>query len=208
MVQSLSEITELFHGTTSNFKSSLEQNINVNFPKANPNPDFGKGFYTTNNYEQAVSMANRKAKLHNMRQQKISSSSNIEIVTPIVMKYRLDMNEKENSILNVQIFDSADSNWGNFILSNRLEQHYGTLNNLQQNIDLVCGPIADGNPNMAIILEELTTKKITASQAIERIKPLLPGNNFILPNQISVHSYEATKMLKLIEILEVGDGRL
>jgi len=89
-----------------------------------------------------------------------------------------------------------------------LEQHYGTLNNLQQNIDLVCGPIADGNPNMAIILEELTTKKITASQAIERIKPLLPGNNFILPNQISVHSYEATKMLKLIEILEVGDGRL
>jgi len=70
LVQSLSEITELFHGTTSNFKSSLEQNINVNFPKANPNPDFGKGFYTTNNYEQAVSMANRKAKLHNMRQQK------------------------------------------------------------------------------------------------------------------------------------------
>ena len=44
---------KLYHGTTCDFEK-------IDFMKSKPNKDFGRGFYLSANYEQALNMANIK----------------------------------------------------------------------------------------------------------------------------------------------------
>ena len=59
----LSFPSEVYHGTISSNLKSLKKGINIS--KSNDKTDFGKGFYTTFNYEQALNFAHNKAFSYN-----------------------------------------------------------------------------------------------------------------------------------------------
>lgn len=106
---------ELYHGS----------NIAVKIPKiivSNRNLDFGAGFYTTSNKEQAEKWA--KAQTFRRREG-----------SPAVSVFNFDELKSEN--LSVKRFDTPDKNWLKFITENRKGVYCGAK------YDIVIGPVAN-----------------------------------------------------------------
>ena len=107
----------LFHGSNVQFDE-------IDLMKSKPNKDFGRGFYLSDNVEQALELAKIKVE-------------QLETGSPVVMKYELD--EQQLSSLKVLRFKEYDEEWAKFILLNR--------NNPSQtaahDFDVVIGPIAN-----------------------------------------------------------------
>lgn len=185
---------KLYHGTTSSNFLSLKQGIDVNYKGGNPKPDFGVGFYVTSNRDQAQVQANRKTMMTN---KPLVKKGNTDLVQPIVLEYELIV--KEDQIKNeCKIFESPDEEWGSFILSNRMQQNMGTLHNMDRKFPLVYGPMADGEPNLAVLLDLYKKGKISQEEILSGIKPKKNGNNY--QDQLSVHSDEAADWLKLKKV--------
>ena len=109
----------LYHG--SNIKVSVPD---LSFSK--PFKDFGKGFYLSDNYEQAWDMATQKVK-------------QIRKGEPTVSEFQFDESLLHSDELSIKIFSDYSEEWANFVLDNRDK-------NLSQPIhqyDIVYGPIAD-----------------------------------------------------------------
>ena len=107
----------LYHGS----------NVEVISPKiivSNRNLDFGVGFYTTSNLEQAK----RWAYLQTIRRKK---------GTPIVTYYGFD--ENDTKALRILRFDSPNKEWLNFVADNRKGIYSG------KKYDIVIGPVANDN---------------------------------------------------------------
>ena len=107
----------LYHGTNTEFDK-------IDLQKSKPNTDFGRGFYLSDNYAQAFSMAETK-----MEQ--------LETGSPIVMAFEVD--DRLFNLLHILRFETYDEEWAKFILLNR--------NNPQKTnahaYDVVIGPIAN-----------------------------------------------------------------
>ena len=109
----------LYHGS----------NIRVSVPDlshSKPFKDFGKGFYLSDNYQQAWEMAEQKVK-------------QIRKGEPIVSEFQFDESLIHSDELSIKIFSDYSEEWANFVLDNRDK-------NLPQpihNYDIVYGPIAD-----------------------------------------------------------------
>ncbi|MBR5081227.1 MAG: DUF3990 domain-containing protein [Bacteroidales bacterium] len=109
----------LYHGS----------NIKVSVPDlshSKPFKDFGKGFYLSDNYQQAWEMAEQKVK-------------QIRKGEPIVSEFQFDESLIHSDELSIKIFSDYSEEWANFVLDNRDK-------NLPQpihNYDIVYGPIAD-----------------------------------------------------------------
>lgn len=96
----------------------------INLLKSKPNKDFGRGFYLSADYEQALNMANVKVE-------------QLEYGSPVVQAYSFNEQALEN--LHALHFESYSEEWVKFILLNR-------NNPTQQpahDYDVVIGPIAD-----------------------------------------------------------------
>ena len=109
----------LYHG--SNVKVSVPD---LSFSK--PFKDFGKGFYLSDNYQQAWEMAEQKVK-------------QIRNGEPIVSEFQFDESLMHSDELSIKIFTDYSEEWANFVLDNRDK-------NIQQPVhqyDIVYGPIAD-----------------------------------------------------------------
>ena len=107
----------LYHGTNVEFDV-------IDLTKSKPNKDFGRGFYLSDNYEQALNMAKTKVE-------------QFEVGLPIVMKYEVDDNVFQT--FRVLQFKEYTKEWTQFILQNR-------NNSTQQQVhdyDIVIGPIAN-----------------------------------------------------------------
>lgn len=107
----------LYHGTNVEFDV-------IDLTKSKPNKDFGRGFYLSDNYEQALNMAKTKVE-------------QFEVGFPIVMKYEVDDNVFQT--FRVLQFKEYTKEWAQFILQNR-------NNSTQQQVhdyDIVIGPIAN-----------------------------------------------------------------
>lgn len=108
----------LYHGT-----NLLFDDIDLRMSK--PNKDFGKGFYLSDNLQQAGDLANSRVELEGGK--------------PIVLAYDFDERLLNSDVLNVKLFEGYTVEWANFILSNR--------NNISDicthDYDIVVGPIAD-----------------------------------------------------------------
>jgi hypothetical protein len=107
----------LYHGTNVEFDV-------IDLTKSKPNKDFGRGFYLSDNYEQALNMAKTKVE-------------QFEVGLPIVMKYEVDDNVFQT--FRVLQFKEYTKEWAQFILQNR-------NNSAQQQVhdyDIVIGPIAN-----------------------------------------------------------------
>lgn len=108
---------KLYHGTNQAFDA-------IDLKKSKPNKDFGKGFYLSADYTQALNMAQIK-----VEQQQQGS--------PIVLEF--DIDEEAMNTLRLLRFDDYSEQWAKFILANR-------NNNTKRPIhdyDIVVGPIAD-----------------------------------------------------------------
>ncbi|MBP3717504.1 MAG: DUF3990 domain-containing protein [Paludibacteraceae bacterium] len=111
---------KLYHGS----------NIVVDCPvveKGRPFKDFGRGFYLSDSFEQALEMAERVVERVGVSQ------------TPIVSIFEFDEAAMTDGSLRVKCFDSYSEEWAEFVLRNRdrkTPQPY-------HDYDIVYGPIAD-----------------------------------------------------------------
>ena len=86
--------------------------------------DFGSGFYTTMNLEQAKSFANNVVNRNEGRG------------TPTISYYEVDF-DRILSKLSVLKFDNADDKWLDFVYSNRTAKYTG------EQFEVIIGPVAN-----------------------------------------------------------------
>lgn len=108
---------KLYHGTNKDFD-------HIDLSKSKPNKDFGRGFYLSADYQQALDMAQVKVE-------------QLGAGNPIVQTYVIDDCAWDD--LRVLRFENYSEEWAKFILQNRnnptdLPTH---------NYDVVIGPIAN-----------------------------------------------------------------
>ena len=109
--------------------------------------DFGYGFYTTMNEEQAIKWTLK---------QKNRKETNIGYVS----KYDFDI-EKAESELKILRFDKADKKWLNFVSVNRKGQ-------CRQMYDIVIGPVADDGVYEAVRFYEIGVYDL--KETLKRLK--------------------------------------
>lgn len=158
---------KLYHGS----------NIEVKKPKLLPHAralDFGSGFYLTSSMEQASRWSQLKAK----RQRNGK---------PIVSVF--EINETELNDLSILTFDNASAEWLRFISSHR------RLENVENNWDIVVGPVA--NDNTMPVLNLYFKGSYDEEEALKR---LLPQK---LKDQYAFKTEKALKLLILKEVIEL-----
>lgn len=109
----------LYHGSNVEFDT-------INLLKSKPNKDFGRGFYLSDSYSQALEMAETKV-------------DQLEWGSPVVMAYELD--ETGFDLLRILRFEGYSEEWAKFILMNRNNPN----KNAAHDYDVVIGPIANDN---------------------------------------------------------------
>lgn len=163
---------KLYHGSTFIVdKPSLEI--------LNYRTDFGKGFYTTTDIEQAKNWTLIKKK----RLEKEGKNININ---QYVNVYEYTENEKL-SILN---FEEATEEWLKFVFKNRESDE------LVHKYDIVIGPVADDSLYQVLVGYE--TGMYDTQETIKRLK------TYQLVNQISFHTLKSLECIKYIETIKVG----
>lgn len=153
----------LYHGS----------NLTVENPRIiTPNRflDFGKGFYTTSNYEQAQNFADK------VTARKKEGVSTVSI-------YELDDTKLDD--LSVLSFEEADEKWLDFVSDNR----NGLVVN--EGYDIICGPVANDDIFRTFIL--YTTGVLTKEQTLQALKIKRLYNQYVFTN------YNALEHLKFIE---------
>lgn len=108
---------KLYHGTNRDFGE-------IDLLKSKPNKDFGRGFYLSADYEQALNMAKVKVE-------------QLESGSPIVQTYSTD--ESLWKKLHVLRFENYSEEWAKFILQNR----NNSTDRPVHEYDIVIGPIAN-----------------------------------------------------------------
>lgn len=131
--------------------------------------DFGYGFYTTMNEEQAIKWTTK---------QKNRTGTNIGYVS----KYEFDI-EKAESELKIIRFDKADKEWLDFISVNRKGQ-------CEELYDIVIGPVADDG-----VYEIVRFYEIGVYDLEEILKRLKVEE---LYNQVLFHTEKSLSYLKFI----------
>lgn len=157
----------LYHGS----------NVEVTQPKLlkNQRPlDFGPGFYTTSDMDQASKWAERTARI---RKQGV----------PLVSVYEFD--EKALAQLKVLSFDSANKDWLRFVAANRRR--------LTQNEewDVVRGPVANDQtmPTLMLFLDGF----LTDEAAIAQLLPQKLKDQIVFKTDIALAALRCTKVVQL-----------
>ncbi len=137
---------KLYHGSTVDI-------TNIDLSKSKPNKDFGKGFYLSDNRQQAYNMAVYKAMQLDME--------------PVVNIYEFDegiLTDNSHG-LKIKSFKEYNEEWAKFIFENR--------NNVNSNIpahdyDIVYGPIA--NDRVGLQIRNYMEHNIDLQTFLERLK--------------------------------------
>jgi len=145
----------------------------------NNKTDFGKGFYTTTDIEQAKKWSKIKKK----RLEKNDSTAEIN---QYVNVYEFTRNDN----LHILNFDEATEEWLKFVFKNRQSDE------LVHQYDIVIGPVA--NDNLYQVLTGYEDGIYNVEETIKRLK------TYLLSNQISFHTLKSLETIKYIETIEVG----
>jgi hypothetical protein len=143
--------------------------------------DFGKGFYTTTNEEQAVQFAR---KIH---ERKIREGA--ENPGCFVSSYIIDYDALRNQLA-ILTFNAPNEEWFDFVMANRAEKYTG------KKYDIIYGPVANDTVYRALVAYEagLYTKKQTIEQLAVRK----------LFNQMTLASEKSLSFLRFAGYREVG----
>lgn len=164
---------KIYHGSTVIVeKPSLEI--------LNYRTDFGKGFYTTTDIEQAK----RWTKIKKGRMQEENKDEKIK-------RYINIYEYTENENLNILNFEEATEQWLKFVFKNRQSDE------LVHQYDIVIGPVADDNLYQVLVSYENGIYDI--EETIKRLK------TYLLSNQISFHTLKSLECIEYIETIEVGE---
>ena len=139
-----------------------------------PNADFGKGFYTTSNLEQAVRWAHIKQERE-------------EAERAVVSIYDFDESLLENPDLIIRQFTGADEPWLYFVTDCRKSRPH--------EFDLVQGPVANDKVFTTVNLFE--SGVLSAEAAILQLKA------YKTYDQLSFHTDRVIKTLNFVESIEV-----
>lgn len=183
----------VYHGTVSIHKDSLISGIDIN--KGYHSTDFGQGFYTTSNYEQAKALSVDKANIYNTRYAQKESAN------PMIINYNLDkaLLKKFKGL----IFDSPNDKWKEFIYNNRVGGDFLVSEYYNKNgkYHYVYGCVADSK--ITDMTREVRSNIISYGDYIDKLKPLKNSEY----NQLSFHSNEIVKALSIISI-EIIEGKV
>lgn len=133
---------KLYHGTNKAF-----ERIDLTISK--PNKDFGRGFYLSASYEQALNMARIKTEQQ-------------EEGTPLVMEFEVSEDDMEK--LRVRRFNEYSEEWAKFILANRKN----ATNQQIHDYDIVIGPIA--NDRVGVQLWRYESQMIDLPTLVRKLK--------------------------------------
>ncbi|WP_312648937.1 DUF3990 domain-containing protein [Aminipila sp.] len=136
--------------------------------------DFGIGFYTTSNREQALRWA-----------KKVSDRNGSDRI--ILSKYKFNYDKAKKDLIILE-FSEPDEKWLDFVLENRTNKDFN------QEYDIVIGPVADDNVYATVKLFEAGILNI--DETIKRLKIQQ------LFNQILFHTESALTFCDFIEIEE------
>ena len=166
---------QLYHGT----------NIRFEIPKIiTPNRalDFGAGFYTTSDVEQANSWAKVVVRRANSG-------------TPLLNVYELDENFKNQ--LKIKHFQSPNKEWLDFVCDHRLNCYKG------DDYDLIIGPVANDNtmPVIQSYIDSAQTNELEkdffAEFAVRQLRADRLNDQFVFKTEKSL------QYLKLLKITTV-----
>lgn len=132
----------LYHGTNMDFET-------IDLMKSKPNKDFGKGFYLSPAYDQALNMAQIK-------------TEQLQDGAPVVMEYEID--ENAMNTLNILRFNEYSEEWAKFILANRRNDTDSPIHNY----DIVVGPIA--NDRVGVQLWKFENQLIDLPTLVNKLK--------------------------------------
>lgn len=139
-----------------------------------PNADFGKGFYTTSNLEQAERWAHIKQERE-------------EAERAVVSVYEFGELLLNSPDLNIRRFTGADEPWLYFVTDCRRSRGH--------NYDLVQGPVA--NDKVVATVNLFESGVLSAEAAILHLKA------YKTYDQLSFHTEKVIKALKFVEFLDV-----
>ena len=159
---------KIYHGSTQQVKKPIIE-------RGRPSTDFGKGFYTTTNFEQAKSWAL-------IRQRNAGNGAKA-----IVSIYEADDHLLEKSGYDILSFDAPNEAWLTFVVNCRKSIFHVH--------SIVFGPVA--NDKIYVTIAQYENNLLDLEATIARLKV----NEFY--NQVSFHTNEALKELKFIESVEV-----
>ena len=136
--------------------------------------DFGKGFYTTSDFDQAASWAKRTVKIRRTGNACVSV---------------YEISKEELKELNIRHFAAADRSWLDYVAANRRG------NALPDAADLVIGPVANDQtfPTILLYLDGYLTAEATIQQ-------LLPQK---LKDQYTFKTEKALALLHCQEVIAV-----
>lgn len=175
----------VYHGTISIHKDSLLSGVDIS--KGYLSADFGQGFYTTGNYEQAKNIAVGRADGYLIK--------NHIKATPMIMSFSLDL--KLLSDYRGKIFDdNMLSEWKEFVYNNRVgvKAAVSNFHNLTKKYHYVYGYVADSH--IIDMTREARKGIITFGDFSDNLKTLKDGRY----SQLSFHSNEAVKALSVVNI--------
>lgn len=137
---------KLYHGSTVDI-------INIDLSKSKPNKDFGKGFYLSDNIQQAYEMAAYKAMQLDME--------------PVVNIYEFDENilTDNSKDLHIKRFKEYNEEWAKFIFANRNNVNSDTP---VHDYDIVYDPIA--NDRVGLQIRNYMEHNIDLQTFLERLK--------------------------------------
>jgi hypothetical protein len=147
----------LFHGS---YVSVIKPDISF----SRNNVDFGRGFYTTPLWEQAVSWANRFKRKHGQS---------------VVSSYEIDMDNLPVEV-KVLTFDTHSEDWLDFIHNCRRKKNTGDY-------DIVIGGVANDRVFNALGLYE--SGWLNKADAINRLKYKQPNIQYCFRNQRIIDTY-------------------
>lgn len=124
----------------------------INLAKCRPFKDFGRGFYLSDNYDQAFEMA----------QQRVSQKMGLG--HPIVSVFEFDELLLSDSNLRIKIWMDYCIEWAEFVLKNRDRK----LNHPVHDYDIVYGPIADDG--VTFQLRRYAEGYLSLEQLVEELK--------------------------------------
>ena len=155
---------KLYHGSIVSVK-------NPNLRQGRPNTDYGKGFYTTVDFDQAVRWAR-------IRRDRAGSGK------AVVSVYEVDDDILQKKDFRIMEYNGATKEWLDFVVANR---RYAPLHDY----DIVLGPVANDNLYATISLYE--NGELSAEAAVVQLK------THILFNQVSFHTDRALSQLNFVE---------
>ena len=169
----------------------------IDLDKCNAGLDFGKGFYVTSSYPQAISFVRNSVK-KNIRAGVIPEDFDVD--DGQVSVYRVHLNPD----LQIETFVDAGLEWLHYVAANRNRDLFQDLYSRLENVDIVGGKIA--NDNTARTLNAYVTGLYgtpgTKMADDFAILSLLPNK---LEDQYCFRTYQAIRSLEFIRSDRYGD---